>query len=101
MAFDILFIEGVLKISNVVLALIAGLIAISMFALPSKDEALRPWKVLVFVLLFFAVQEILGALRAFQIYESPFLTHVVPTIILGLLIRALILQQNLNLGKAK
>ena len=101
MAFDILFIEGVLKISNVVLALIAGLIAISMFALPSKDEALRPWKVLVFVLLFFAVQEILGALRAFQIYESPFLTHVVPTIILVLLIRALILQQNLNLGKAK
>ena len=101
MAFDILFIEGVLKISNVVLALIAGLIAISMFALPSKDEALRPWKVLVFVLLFFAVQEILGALRAFQIYESPFLTHVVPTIILALLIRALILQQNLNLIKTK
>ncbi|MBI4440331.1 hypothetical protein HY638_05145 [Candidatus Woesearchaeota archaeon] len=101
MADIVLFVEGVLKISSVVLSLIAGIIAISLFAVPRKDAALRPWKVLIFVLLFFAVQEVLGALRAFEIYESPFLTHIVPTIILGLLIRALILQQNLNLVRAK
>ncbi|MFC1768863.1 hypothetical protein ACFLZX_03800 [Nanoarchaeota archaeon] len=95
------FIEGVLKISNIILALIAIIISVSMFALRTKEETLRPWKVLIFVVIFFAIQEILGALRAFQIYESPFLTHIVPTIILGLMIRALILQQNLNLLKKK
>ncbi len=97
----VLFVEGVLKISNIILAIIAGLIAISLFAVPSKNAALKPWKAVIWMLLFFAVQEILGALRAFQVYESPYLTHIVPSIILVLLIRALILQQNLNLMKLK
>lgn len=85
------FLEGIIKISNIILSLIAGLFALSLFKVTSK-KSLFPWKILIIALIFFVFQEILGALRAFKIYNSPFLTHIVPTIILGLLIFALTLQ---------
>ena len=92
------FVEGIFKIANLFLSLIAGVLAISLFTLSSKKKhkKLIPWKVLIIALIFFVIQEVLGALRAFRIFESPYLTHVVPTVILGLLILALILQINLN-----
>ena len=40
----------------------------------------------------FAVEEILGALRSFNIYSTPHLTHIVPSFILAFLIWALVLQ---------
>lgn len=89
------YLEGLLKISNLFLSLVAGYIALTIISMGSKKKLLVPWKVLSFALLFFAVQQILGFLRAFNIYTSPYLTHIVPTVILGLLIFCLTLQINL------
>lgn len=89
------FVEGILKIAVVVLSLIAGAIALSLFKISSKRELLRPWKVLIVALIFFVLQEIFGALRAFKIYDHPFLTHIIPTFIVGFLILAVTFQINL------
>ena len=86
--------EGVIKIANIFLSVVAGVIAMNIFRVSRKNRFLKPWYILVFVLILFAVQEILGALRAFNIYSTPHLTHIVPTIILGLLIWALVLRIN-------
>ena len=91
------FFEGMIKIANVVLAVVAGYIAVSLLRVSGKRKELRAWKVLIFALVFFMIQEILGALRAFSIFESPYLTHVVPTIVLGLLIYSLGLQIYTNI----
>ena len=91
------YLEGILKIGNLFLSLVAGIIAVSMIKVSHRKKDLRPWILLIISLVFFAVQEVLGALRAFNIYESPFLTHINPTIILVLLIIALSLQ----ISKAK
>jgi len=93
------FIEGILKIANVFLSIVAGVIAISLFKVSHQIKELKPWKLLIIGLVLFVVQEILGALRAFRIYETPHLTHIVPTAILGLLIWALVLQIRITKGK--
>ncbi len=90
------YLEGILKISNLFLSIIAGFIAITLFMLSRKRVELKPWKILVIALVFFALQELLGALRAFNIFSTPYLTRLVPTIILGLLIFALTKQINLT-----
>ncbi len=90
------YLEGILKIANVFLAVVAGIIAISLFKVSQKRKDLKPWMFLIVALVFFAIQEILGALRAFAIYRSPFLTHINPTIILGLIITALLLQMQVK-----
>ena len=96
---NVLFLEGILKIANVFLAVIAGVIAISLFKVSRKRE-LSPWRLLIIALVLFAIQGILGALRAFAIFETPYLTHIVPTILLGFLIWALVLQINMcKVGK--
>ncbi len=93
------YLEGILKIANLLLAFIAGAIALSLIKKTRKRKELGAWLMLIFALVFFAVQEILGALRAFQIFESLFLTHIVPTVILALLIIALVQQINIQKGK--
>ena len=93
------YLEGLFKIANLFLSLVAGIIAISLFKISHKRKELRPWKILIIALIFFAVQELLGALRAFNIFESPYLTHIVPTIILALLILTIILQINIHKGR--
>ncbi|MDA1197374.1 MAG: hypothetical protein O2779_05445 [Nanoarchaeota archaeon] len=86
------YLEGILKVGNLVLAVVAGFIALSLMKATKKRKDLKPWIYLIWALVFFAVQMVLGALRAFHIYESSFLTHVNPAIILIFLIVALILQ---------
>ena len=83
--------EWILKFANLFFSIIAGGIAISLFRYRKKQD-MKPWFLLIIVLVLFAVQEILGMLRALQIYETPHLTHLNPTIMLALLIWALILQ---------
>ena len=90
------YIEGILKIANLVLALVAGAIALSLITASGKREELRAWKILIIALLFFVIQMILGVLRAYEIYTSEFLTHVVPSVILGLLIYALAVQLDVH-----
>ena len=93
------FYEGLLKIANVVLAVIAGYIALMLFRISDKRKELVAWKGLIFALIFFAIQEILGAWRAFNIYSSPYLTHINVSIILGFLIYALIMQIYVGVSK--
>ena len=89
-------IEGILKIANVFLALVAGFISLSLFKVSHRKKELKPWKLLIIALVLFSVQEILGALRAFEIFESAYLTHIIPTAMLGLLLAAVILQIGLT-----
>jgi len=93
------YLEGILKVANLVLALIAGAIAISLIKVSKKRKELNAWILLIVALVFFAIQEILGALRAFKIFESSYLTHIVPTVILALLIIALIKQIDIQKGR--
>lgn len=90
------YIEGILKLANLFLALVAAAIGIGLFRSSFKDRILRAWKPLAVALVLFAVQQILGALRAFGIYESAYLTHVNVSVLLGFLIYALILQINVT-----
>ena len=89
---DTLALEGIMKIANLLLAIAAGAIASTLFRKAWKRESLKAWRFLIFVLIFFAVQEVLGALRAFGIYESVFLTHINASLILFLLMGAVILE---------
>lgn len=86
------YVEGLLKIANVFLSVVAGLIAIALFRASQGKEHLKAWKFLIVVLLLFAVQEIFGALRAFQIFSSPYVTHIIPTAMLGFLVAAVLAQ---------
>lgn len=90
------YLEGLLKIANLFLAIIAGIMAIGLLKISSKTKQLNAWVVLIIALVFFAIQQILGALRAFNIFESQYLTHLVPTVILALLIIALLKQINIQ-----
>tara|TARA_Y100000310_G_C20555246_1_gene750170 strand:+ start:309 stop:599 length:291 start_codon:yes stop_codon:yes gene_type:complete len=93
------YLEGILKIGNLVLAVVAGIIALSLVKATRERKELRPWIFMIGALVFFAVQMVLGALRAFQIFESPFLTHVNPALILVCIITALILQIQQGVSK--
>ena len=86
------FIDGMIQIAVVFLSIVAGFVALSLFKTSHKLEHLKPWKPLIICLVLFMVEEILGTLAAFSIYKSSFLTHVIPSIILMLLIYSLILQ---------
>lgn len=90
------YLEGILKIAILVLSLVAGAIAISLIKISKKRKELNAWLLLIIALIFFAVQVILGALRAFNIFESPYLTHIVPTVILVFLAIALLKQINIQ-----
>jgi len=88
----VLYIEGILKVANLFLALVAGGVAVSMFHHAWQNKELRAWKTLIIALVLFAVQMVLGFLRAFGIYESPYLTHINVSLLLAFLIWALIAQ---------
>jgi len=87
-----LYLYGTLQIANLFLAIVAGSMALTLFKVSHEKKHLRPWKVLIAALIVFAVLEVVGALRSFGIFTSPFLTHILTTCILGLLILALTMQ---------
>ena len=84
--------DGILQIANVFLAVVAGVQAATLFKLAWKKEFFKAWRALIFALLLFAIVEILAALRAFGVYSTPHLTHVLTSVILILLIFAVIMQ---------
>ena len=96
---NVQYLEGILKVANLVLALVAGIISISLIKISRKRKELNAWVILIIALIFFAIQMILGALRAFKIFESLYLTHIIPTVILILLIIALIKQMHIQKTK--
>lgn len=83
------YLEGVLQVAAIFLAVVAGIFAASLFKVSHETEHLKPWKYLIFALILFAVEEILGSLVAFKIILPTFLTHIIPTFILVLIILAL------------
>lgn len=90
------YFEGVLQIANVFLAVVAGFIAASLFRVSHKRDLLKPWKALIIALILFAIEEIFGALNAFQLLAPSFITHLIPTFILLLLIYSIDLQTKLH-----
>jgi len=85
-------VEGIFQIANLFIAIAAGIIASTLFKRAWKTEKLKAWVPLIFALILFAFQQIIAALRSFHIYSTPYLTHIVPTLILGCLITAVILE---------
>ncbi|MBI4141492.1 hypothetical protein HY484_01050 [Candidatus Woesearchaeota archaeon] len=92
------WVYGIAQIAAVILSIIAGLIAVQLFTAAQRKKSLLAWKTLSIVLILFAIEEVLGTLSVFGIYRHPFLTHIIPTFMLGLLIAALVTQINLNRG---
>jgi len=91
------FIAGVIGLTNTLLAVAAGILALTLFK--SAHKKLAAWKPLIIVLVLFAIEMILGILKAFHIYSTPHLTHIVPSILLGFLIYALVRQIYITGGK--
>ncbi|MBI4146400.1 hypothetical protein HY489_03625 [Candidatus Woesearchaeota archaeon] len=92
------WVYGIAVLTAVFLSVIAGFLAISLFSDASQKKHLRAWKWLIAALVLFAVEEVLGALKVFGVWHTPWLTHVVPSFILVCLIVALIKQANVTRG---
>ncbi len=80
------------QIGAVILSFVAGGIALSMFKAARQRRLLRAWRFLIWALVLFVIVETVGALRTFGVWSSPWLTHVLVSMILGFLIAALIVQ---------
>lgn len=92
------WIYGSGQIAAVILSFVAGGIALTMFKAARQRRLLRAWKFLIWALVFFAFEEFVGALKTFGIWSTPWLTHVIPSVILAFLIAALIIQIHVTKG---
>lgn len=92
------WIYGIAQFSAAFLSIIAGIIAISMFRAAKRQKNLRSWRYMIIALVLFAIEEIIGALKTFGIYETPHLTHVIPFFILLFVIAAVVVQINITKG---
>lgn len=92
------WIYGIAQFSAGFLSVVAGIIALSMFKTAKEHKTLKSWRYLIIGLVLFAVEEVIGALKTFGIYETPHLTHVIPFFILLFVIAAVITQINITKG---
>jgi len=92
------WVYGIAVLVAVFLSIVAGFLAVSLFEKSSQRKVLGAWKPLIVALMLFAVEEVLGALKVFGVWKTPYLTHVVPSFILVFLIAALIRQTNVTRG---
>ena len=92
------WIYGIAQFAAAFLSVIAGIIALSMFGATREYKTLRSWKYLIIGLVLFAVEEVIGALKTFGIYSTPYLTHVIPFFILLFVIAGVIVQINITKG---
>ncbi len=95
-AYD--WIYGIAQLAAAILSVFAGGIAAQFFVVCAKRKTLSAWRYLAIALILFTIEELLGTLATFGIFVTSYLTHVVPTFILGFLIAALITQININKG---
>jgi hypothetical protein len=95
------WIYGVAQFSAAFLSVVAGFLAISMFAATKKYAYLSSWKYLIIALILFAVEEVIGALKTFGVYSTPHLTHVLPFFILLFVIIGVVVQINITKGWVK
>lgn len=94
------WIYGVAQFAAGFLAVIAAFIALTMFR-KAEQKPLKAWIYLLIGVIFFAIEEVIGALKTFGIFETQYLTHVIPGIIMALLITALVVQTNIARGWLK
>lgn len=92
------WIYGSSQLGAVILSIIAAFIAISLVKISHEKGVLRGWRALLIAVILFAFEEIFGILRTFGIYNNPWITHVIPSFILALLIFAIINQINVAKG---
>lgn len=92
------WIYGSGQIGTVVLSIVAGAIALSMFKHAREKKLLRAWRYLIWALVLFAIVVAVGALRTFGIWSTPWITHALVSIILALLIAALVVQIHVTEG---
>ena len=95
-AYDWIYGSG--QIAGVILSFFAGSIALSMFKQAHARKSLRAWRFLIWSLVFFTLEEFVGALKTFGVWSTPWLTHVIPSIILAFLIAALVVQIQVTKG---
>ncbi len=91
---------GTATIAVVFLAIVAGILAMSLFKAAFKRKNLGAWRFLIFALVLFAAVEILGALKIFSIYSTPHLTHVIAGLVIACVIASLVNQIYINKGCA-
>jgi hypothetical protein len=95
-AYD--FIYGMAQAGAAFLAIIAGIIAISLFQVSKRQKELRAWKPLIIALVIFVAVEIFGSLKSFGFDVAPYWTHVLVSLLLGFVIVALVTQIHVNRG---
>ena len=92
------WIYGIAILTAVILSVVAGILAVSMFSEARQRKYLSAWNYLIVALILFAAEESAGALKIFGIWSTPWLTHVIPSFILLFLIIALLRQINITKG---
>ncbi len=92
------WVYGIATLTVVILSIIAGFISITMFHSTVHRKYLAAWRYLLVALILFAIEELVGTLKVFGIWSTPWLTHVIPSFILVFLIAALIAQINITRG---
>lgn len=89
---------GIAQLAAGFLAIIAGVLAISMIHQSRKQKKLKAWVWLLIAIALFALVEFIGAARAFELSENPYIVHVLVGLLLGFLIAGLNEQININRG---
>lgn len=92
------WVYGIATLTTVFLSIIAGFIALSMFEHAKQRKILGAWKPLSIALVLFMLEEIVGTLKIFGVWSTPWLTHVIPSFILVFVIAALLKQINITKG---
>jgi len=92
------WVYGIAVLTTVFLSVVAGFIALSLFEHARQRKYLAAWRPLCVGLVLFAVLEIFGALKIFNIWSTPWLTHVLASFILVFVIAALLKQINITRG---
>ena len=95
------WVYGIAQLAAAILSIFAGLIALQFFMQSTKRKNLAAWRYLAVALILFTIEELLGTLATFGVFSTEYLTHIVPTFILGFLIAALTTQININKGCLK
>ncbi len=89
---------GVAQLAAAFLAFFSALLSLWILGLVHARPTLKAWRFLLVAVVFFSAEEILGSLAVFGVYKTPYLTHIIPSIILGFLIAALVKQTEITKG---
>ena len=92
------YLEGIFQSTNIILASVALVLVLLLFR-HYKHPEVKPFRYLALAMLVFIVLLLFAALRSFGIYENPYITHVLPTPILLILLYAVYLEIKLRAKK--